>query len=100
MTNRRYLSYRRALGWIDAIDEELAGPEPIRLLREDAEDLLLSRGAPAEVAELEGQVADTLRRLADLRVITLALAREIEHTLRAAGPSGRGAVEAGAALTP
>ena len=96
MTNRRFLSYRRARRWIEFLEERRADPESVLLLRQTAEDLLLSRGSPTEVQALQRQADATLGELVELGVVTAARAREIEHALRAAGPGALEVIAAGA----
>ena len=43
MTTGRYRSYRRALAWIDMLDAPADGADPHQVLRQCAEDLLLTR---------------------------------------------------------
>ncbi len=99
VTSRRYLSYCRALRWIDELDLGLAGGDSIGLLRELAEDLLLSRGPSADAEELNRGARAVLRTLTEQGAVTRSRASEIRFALRAAGPERLPAAEPAALVT-
>jgi len=86
MTERRYLSYRRALRAINQVDPDRAGRGGIELLRQVAEDLLLSREPSADSDELAEQAAIALTHLTVRGVVTRALADEVWRSICASGP--------------
>lgn len=92
MTPARYRSYRRAVEFIDLIEEHAADSER-RLLREAAEDLLLSR----EAAQDGDDPLDTAVAVLTQMVVTGAVSRSLAHALMEAlhgsGPGGAGPEE-------
>ena len=86
MNTQRYLHYKRALKWIDALDESAIDTETMELLRQTAEDLLLSRARSHETEEMVLQAADILARETPDGDLPRPLADEIVRALRCAGP--------------
>lgn len=86
MTTRRYGHYRRALRSIDELEQGQVGGEAIGMLRQSAEDMLLSRERSTDVDELAEEVAVALGYLSAMGRVSSALAREILRQVCASGP--------------
>ncbi len=88
MTNRRFRSYKRALALLSA--SEFGSPDntdEIAILREQAQDLLLTRDADVDEADdLEHHAAIALSRLVADGAITGAVAFELWRHIKACGP--------------
>ncbi len=86
MTSRRYANYQRALRSIAALDHSELGTEAIDVLRQSAEDLLLSRDSSTEPAELAEQAATALAYMRAAHGITQEQADHILGAICACGP--------------
>jgi hypothetical protein len=86
MNDRRYHSYRRAVGLIDEISERRVEPEATAALRQCAEDLLLSREASVETEELGEQAAVAVTRLTAAGAISSDLATVVCRAVYSSGP--------------
>ena len=89
MTAARYKSYRRALAWIDRIEVRVGGPEATRVLRQSAEDLLLSREGSSQSEDPIDTAAIALVQLITANAISRSLADVILAALRESGPTER-----------
>ena len=85
MTDRRYEHYRRAIGVIEGLDPRRVG-DASRLLRELAQDLLLSRTATADSDQLAEQVRLALDGLLSRHELSGRQARQLWTELYACGP--------------
>ncbi len=87
MNSRRYRSYRRAQDWIDRMAEGGVPPEPVALLHEIAEDLLLTRDGEADDADIHADhAAVTLLELISDGRVPRVIACEVWDALQGAGP--------------
>lgn len=87
MTNRRYLSYKRALALLSASEFGAPETDDIAILRGQAQDLLLTRDADVDEADdLEHHAAIALSRLVADGAITGAVAFELWRHIKGCGP--------------
>jgi hypothetical protein len=99
MTTARYRSYRRALEYIEMLEEHSAHAAGMRLLRQSAEDLLLSRGPAPDRDDPMDDAVMVLTQLVVTGAVSRALADAITETLHEAGPDGGTAKEIPASLS-
>lgn len=86
MTARRHRHYRRALVLILAFEENV-GKRDADLLRELAQDMLLTRGTESEdVDALLDPLALALARLVDEEALPFGVATELWREVQACGP--------------
>jgi hypothetical protein len=88
VTRRRYTSYQRALRGLGALDGRNVGSEAIGILRQTAEDLLLSRKASAETEDLADQAAIALTQLTVRGRVSRPRASELWRAIFESGPGG------------
>jgi hypothetical protein len=86
MTTDRYRSYCQALASIEALKARPAGAEAADLLRESAEDLLLSRDASRDDEDALERAALVLTQLIVIDARTRPLADAIMDALHRSGP--------------
>ena len=87
MTSRRYEHYRRAVARIEWMESEGISPEYRDVLREIAQDHLLSRGTGREAAEeLDTDAAAALDHMTATGLIPLGVSDELRRALHGAGP--------------
>ena len=86
MNARRHRHYRRALVLILAFEEN-AGLAESELVRELAQDMLLTRDPDTEeIDALLDPLALTLARMVDEEILSLAVATEIWREVQSCGP--------------
>jgi len=86
MTDARYRNYRRALARIDIIEESSGDREATALLRESAQDLLLSRDTPRDGDDPLEAAALVLTQLLVTGAISRSQANAVMEPLHASGP--------------
>ena len=87
MNHFRYLAYRRVNELLDAAETEHAGGDERALIRDMAEQMLLTRAGEAEDAdEVAHSAAMALRALSARGSVTRTTAIELWEELCAAGP--------------
>ena len=85
MTARRYRHYRRALVLTYAVEDDV-GLKDGALLREIAQDMLLTRGDPLNAEPHLDHLARVLTRLIEEGALSLGDSTELWRELRQCGP--------------